>query len=360
MSSPTPTHRPKVHVIYEYGVDYRPHASSFVRLLRPFTHPQTAAWAQFSYGREIVPPHSDLVIVDRLWRPDITLRMAENLLDEIRQVGAKFIYCLDDNLLDLPLERLDWPRPEHLAIIRYWLQQADGVMVSTPYLQKRLQTYNSRVITIPNALDERLLVPRPAFPLALPGQHLVIGYMGTQTHDEDLRLILPALQSICKRHEHSVALEFIGVTSTPETLELIKDLPIRWISPDPRESEYPLFMLWFTSQVHWDIALAPLRDTIFTRAKSDIKYLDYAAIGAPGIFSDISVYAPTIRHGENGLLAENTPAAWENALETLISDANLRQNIARQAVKDLYTSRTLEQCALQWKNAIEPLLDGVE
>ena len=131
---------------------------------------------------------------------------------------------------------------------------------------------------------------------------------------------------------------------------------MRLLSPDPRESEYPLFMLWFTSQVHWDIALAPLRDTIFTRAKSDIKYLDYAAIGAPGIFSDISVYTPTIRHGENGLLAENTPAAWENALETLISDANLRQNIARQAVKDLYTSRTLEKCALQWKNAIEPLL----
>ena len=344
--------RHNVHVIYEYGVDYRPHASSFVRLLRPLGHPRSAAWAHFSYGRELVPPGSDLVIVDRLWRPDITMRLAESLLDDIRQVGAKFIYCLDDNLLDLPLERLDWPRPEHLDIMRYWLQQADGVMVSTPYLIERLQAFNHRVFTIPNALDERLLVPHPVVQSMPSKRPLVIGYMGTQTHDADLRMILPALQSISERHTGQVLLEIIGVTATSETLELLKNLPIRFISPDPRESEYPLFMLWFTSQVHWDIALAPLHDTIFTRAKSDIKYLDYAAIGAPGIFSNIPVYSSSISHGENGLLADNTPEAWEAGLESLIANPGLRQNIASQAVFDLYNRRILNCCAINWETAL--------
>lgn len=356
MSSPSPISRPKIRIIYEYGVDYRPHASSFVRLLRPLSHPHTTAWAQTSFGREIVPPGTDLVIVDRLWRPDVTLQMAENLLDEIRRAGAKFIYCLDDNLLDLPLERLDWPRPEHLTILRYWLQQADGVMVSTPYLQERLQAYNPRVFTIPNALDERLLVPRPVEPTSPADRPLVIGYMGTQTHDADLRLLIPALQSIYARHAGKITFEIIGVTSTTETLTLLESLPFRWISPDGRESEYPLFMLWFTGQVRWDIALAPLHDTIFTRAKSDIKYLDYAAIAAPGIFSNIPVYSGTIHSGENGLLADNTPEAWELALENLITNPGFRQNLARQAVRDLYSSRILNCCAINWEQALKLFL----
>lgn len=356
MTDTSPDTRPKIHVIYEYGVDYRPHASSFVRLLRPLSHPLTTAWAQTSFGREIVPPGTDLVIVDRLWRPDITLRMAENLLDEIRRAGAKFIYCLDDNLLDLPLERLDWPRPEHLTILRYWLQQADGVMVSTPYLKERLQAYNPRVFTIPNALDERLLVPKPVEPPRTPNRPLVIGYMGTQTHDTDLRLLIPAFHALYTRHQGKISFEIAGVTSTEETLALLKDLPVRRISPDPRESEYPLFMLWFTSQVHWDIALAPLHDTIFTRAKSDIKYLDYAAIAAPGIFSNIPVYSATIRPGENGLLADNTPEAWEAAIESLVATPKLRYHIASHAVNDLYNNRILNCCAINWEQALKTFL----
>ena len=356
MNNPTPVPRPKIHVVYEYGVDYRPHASSFVRLLRPLSHPHTAAWAQFSYGREIVPHGADLVIVDRLWRPDVTLQMAENLLDEIRQAGAKFIYCLDDNLLDLPLERLDWPRPEHLTILRYWLQQADGVMVSTPYLAQRLQTFNSKVFLIPNALDERLLVPRPASPEVETRNRITLGYMGTQTHDEDLRLILPAIRSINENHAGQVVLEIVGVTSNPETLDLVKGLPVRWISPEPRESEYPLFMLWFTSQIHWDVALAPLHDTIFTRAKSDIKYLDYAAIGAPGIFSNVPAYSSTIQHGQNGLLADNTPEEWKAAIESFITNPNLRHNIATQAVFDLYNNRIINCCAVNWEQALKSFL----
>jgi len=180
--------------------------------------------------------------------------------------------------------------------------------------------------------------------------------MRTQTHDDGLRLLIPALQSIHARYAGKVIFEISGVTSTPETIALLEDLPVRWLSPDPRESEYPLFMVWFTGQVHWDIALAPLHDTIFTRAKSDIKYLDYAAIAAPGIFSNIPVYSETIRHGENGLLADNTTQAWETALEALISNPDLRQSIANQAVRNLYRARILNCCAINWEQALKPYL----
>jgi hypothetical protein len=35
--------RPHIHVVYEYGSDYRPHSSPFLRLIRPFSHPRVQA-----------------------------------------------------------------------------------------------------------------------------------------------------------------------------------------------------------------------------------------------------------------------------------------------------------------------------
>ena len=59
--------------------------------------------------------------------------------------------------------------------------------------------------------------------------------------------------------------------------------------------------------LRWDVAIAPLEDDAFTRGKSDLKYLDYAALGIPGVFSDVRPYRDTVRHRETGLLAANEP-----------------------------------------------------
>ena len=56
----------------------------------------------------------------------------------------------------------------------------------------------------------------------------------------------------------------------------------------------------------WDVAVAPLHDTAFNRCKSDLKFLEYAALGLPGIYSDVVPYKHAVRHEETGLLTENT------------------------------------------------------
>ena len=50
----------------------------------------------------------------------------------------------------------------------------------------------------------------------------------------------------------------------------------------------------------WAIGLAPLRDSAENRAKTNNKYREYAALGIPGIYSDMPVYASSVRHGETG------------------------------------------------------------
>jgi processive 1,2-diacylglycerol beta-glucosyltransferase len=239
------------------------------------------------------------------------------------------------------------------------LRQADCVLVSTNALRERLLEYNPNILILPNQLDERLLViqhPSEIRPLAIQDR-LVIGYMGTFTHDEDFLMILPALKSISQHHPGQIEVQVIGVVSSEETKKVLQELPVRYVYPRPEEHEYPLFMLWFTGHVRWDIAISPLRETPFNRCKSEIKYLDYAAIGAAGIFSLSPAYTSTIHQKENGWMVGNTPEAWEDALETLIQNSSLRLKIARNATRHLYSERILAQRAPDFVDIVERLIN---
>lgn len=347
----------KVHVVYEHGPDYRPFGSAYLRLLRPLSHPtvrdQICLTASWRYDGEPV----DVVIVDRLWRADIDQEMAASLAHRIRRAGARFIYALDDDLLGL-YEQQRGPRAEgYRQVVQFFLEEADGVLVTTQPLQERCQELNARCEVVPNALDERLLAGGSPTPSDSPFERrpTVIGYMGTITHEADLNLILPAWQAIHDRYGRAVEFQMVGVTTRPEAL---RDLPfpIRRIQPRPEEVEYPLFLLWWTGRICWDIAVAPLQDTPFNRCKSDIKYLDYCALGAAGVFSHVPAYRGSVRHLETGWIADNTVDAWVTALDRLLHDEPLRISLARAARQDLYSRRLLCHTAPRWLEALEQLL----
>ena len=350
----------RVHVLYEHGADLNPYGSAYIRLLRPLSHPRIADKIRLSAGIAYDGQPVDAVIVDRLWRPDINFSAAEKLVAEVRSSGRKFIYALDDNFLDFPPDHIDRPGKHKTEIVEFWLKEADAVWVTTPYLQERYRGYNNQIAVIPHALDERLLIRPgldPDFHPETPGR-LTIGYMGTFTHDDDLVMILPALEQLCQRHEGVVLIELVGAISRNETYERLRGLPVRVRRPRPEESNYPLFLLWFTSQISWDIAVAPLRDSPFSRGKSDIKFLDYSAIGAAGVFSRSPAYADSIQSLENGILVEDDPSAWFDALERLILNRKLRREIACNAAENLFAHRVLAVSANRWLEAIESAISA--
>jgi hypothetical protein len=118
-------------------------------------------------------------------------------------------------------------------------------------------------------------------------------------------------------------------------------------------------MAWYTGQTNWDIAIAPLKNTPFNRTKSDIKFLDYCAIGAAGIYSDMPPYHDSVHHLETGYLAKNNPDAWVNALELLITDGDLRYTMARNGYFYLHSQRTLANCAYHWAEALNYFIEVI-
>lgn len=349
--------RRKLHVVYEHGPDLRPFGSAYVRLLRPLTHPTlhhacqvTASW---QYRREAV----DAVLVDRLWRADVSLEMAQDLATEIRRAGAKFLYALDDDFLSLYPEGGAGTAAERRKVVEFFLHQADGVIVTTPSLYERVAPASRNCVVVPNGLDERLIAHERPAPVEGPfgRRRLVIGYMGTRTHQADLHMILPAWHAVHAQVGDAVEFQIVGVTERPQPA-LWAGLPLRFVRPRTLDTEYPLFLLWFTGQVQWDIAVAPLADTPFNRGKSDIKFLDYAAAGAAGVFSRAPAYASSVVHRETGWLCDNSPAAWADALLHLLADEDLRTSMAHRASEYLYAQRTLARTAHRWVDALDKLL----
>lgn len=373
--------RYKLHVLFEHGSDQRPFGSAHIRLLRPLSHPDLQPLVEMTAGLDYQGQPVEAVIVDRLWRPDISPALAHDLIGRVRAGGARLIYALDDSFLDLPNEQKDWPPTDaRLETVRLFLTAADGVIVTTPALKQRLAGFNAKIAVLPNALDERLLparrggtVPPAGFGSKLrervrqrwakrrlfrPRQ--VIGYMGTLTHDDDLLMILPALQAIGRRFGNQVELQLVGATRQAATAQALAALPLRVVKHKLKRHriEYPQFMAWFSSRMSWDVAIAPLRDTPFNRCKSDIKFLDYCALGVAGIYSRQPAYESSVRHLKTGWLAENSPAAWREALTELLTNESLRGRLARQATDYLFSSRTLKESSPQWRQALKGLLDN--
>ena len=304
---------------------------------------------------------ADAVIVDRLWRPDITPSLVDELVESVHRSGARLVWALDDNLVDMPSRVVQlevgsvvWPSERHRESLRLLLGGADAVWVTTPNLRDRVVSENRNVSLLPNMLDERLLVkaPEPRSGHACSKRRLTIGYMGTPTHDADLMMVVPALQAVYGLFGDRLTLEIVGGIGKAETRESLRNLPVRYVGPAPAEHEYPYFMLWFTRTRHWDVAIAPLEDTAFNACKSDIKYLDYAAIGAAPVCSNVAAYADTVCHGETGWLVENETSAWVEALRALLSDADFRQRLSTGATDYLYARRILGVGIDKWSSAL--------
>lgn len=347
----------KIHLLFEHDEWGNPHGCSHIRLIRPFSHPSITEQVQLTKGLQLPDAAVDLVIVERRWCPGLSLEQAEGLVCAIRKKQSKFIYTLDDNLLDLH-EDMPWeafPTNEQRLAFRYFAKEADGVIVSTLNLQHRLHHLNKNTFLVPNALDERLFPLQKEITPKKKKNSLKVGYMGTRTHAADLLMILSPLREFLRKHDGGVVLEIVGIFSDTRMKQCFAGYPVNFL--DVGEAvEYEKFIPWAAKNLQWDFALAPLKDDIFNRCKSDIKFLDYAMLGIPGIFSDVPSYRDSVAHKETGWLCANEPDAWLDALDSFFVDAQQRNSIALKASEYARKHRTLEQCAIQWFLTVENVM----
>lgn len=349
-----------INAIYEQDQYGNPHGCPYIRLLRPLAHPSLQGRVELLATPQLAPTQADVVIVERWWLPAPTEAQAHALVAQVRARGSTLLYTLDDNLLDVDEDEEGFAVAQaNQRVAHYFLREADGLLVSTPALAERLARLNPYIRILPNALDEQLLPPQQEVAARLSQTQtqdapLVLGYMGTLTHAADLEMIIEPLRRLLTELGERVVLQIIGVSQQQARLQALFGKQVQMLDPGAAV-HYEKFMPWFGRQAHWDIALAPLTGRPFNRYKSDIKYLDYAALGVAGVYSAQGPYAATIRHEATGLLVAEDVDAWYAALRRLVDDAALRQRLALGALQELHATRTLATRAVDWLTAIEDL-----
>lgn len=282
---------------------------------------------------------TDLVLIQRDF-PRFTRAWGEILLAAHR-LGVPVVYETDDLLFDLSTDHPSYPDLSLYTIpMMTAIQEADLVTTSTEFLAERLSPLQPNVRVFPNYLNDHL------WNLSAPQEtaredKVTISYMGGKTHLQDLSSITPVLQKIIHLYSGRVNLRFWGCQ--PPT-ELLGHPCVDWTPLNILD--YALFAAYFKRQ-HIDIAIAPLEDNALNQAKSPIKFMEYSALGAAGIYSDQPGYASILQHGENGYLAANLDD-WEACLIDLIENPHRRWQMAMAAQETVRKDWLLSDHAHLW------------
>ncbi len=243
----------------------------------------------------------------------------------------------DDWLLDVPIEHGDAASLRHPALqqtMRMALRAADAVTVSTPLIADHCTAIGLTNHLLPNAVNCSQFVRQ-----ARQDDVVTIAYCGSASHAADVPLVAPALRRLLDTQQERVRVVSLGCP-IPGLQDLAGYTHYERVSA----TNYARCL----SDLHVDIGLAPLLDTPFNQAKSDIKYLEYSAVGAATIASPVAPYLASLQLDRGILVDENTAESWMLAITQLVECPQLRQRLAARSYGWVRRERSIEATAAAW------------
>jgi glycosyltransferase involved in cell wall biosynthesis len=262
--------------------------------------------------------------------------------------------------------------PDVKLAAEFFLGAADAVTTTNEVLAAEIRKHTSKpVYVLPNCLY------LPEWRKAkLPDDGTVwVGWCGSVSHYPDLQPVSDVLDGLMKRYpqlrvqimgssfdyffpvdKNAKVLEVAGYTGehkgqTPMFYTDYRYCTERWPGrmrfdkPVPVQ-EYPE---WMNNNWQSHIGIAPIEDNVFNQSKSELKWLEYAALGVPTVASDVGPYRRAIRNGIDGIRTEN----WEPMLAALIEDPSYREELVQAARQRLATEYNIDKQIHRWLEVAE-------
>ena len=253
----------------------------------------------------------DLAVVERELFDDDSAEFEQRL----RRIVPRMLLDVDDAVF-----------LRHPAKYSSLATMCDGVIAGNDAIAEHTRALNPAVAVIPTSVDlaryQRSSVPPQPGPI-------VLGWTGTSSNLEHLRLIARPLRRLAENHD--LRLHIVADSREPlRTIDFGK-LPVRFDRWSLRKEMQQL--------APFQIGLMPLADSEWERYKCGLKLIQYLALGIPAVASPVGVNTHIVKAGVNGLLAGNE-AEWEDALLALVTDAELRARLGgagRQIVTERYS-----------------------
>lgn len=189
------------------------------------------------------------------------------------------------------------------------MRRADVVTAGNEYLMARAhQAGARRVEYLPTVVD---IDHYPLHPKA-DAADLVVGWIGSPTTAQYLRLIEAALEQLCAKFNARVVL--VGAGSSTDSYRF----PVT-ILPWSEATEGAIIS-------QFDVGIMPLIDGPWERGKCGYKLIQYMACAKPVVASAVGANLSVVQHGVQGFHATES-ADWIRYMGELLSSASLRREM---------------------------------
>ncbi len=268
---------------------------------------------------EDIKPHT--VLFSRYGLP-----YGKSIWQRCKEQNINTIYHIDDDLLNIPLSLGQGIQKQHgnqevIQEREYLLSHVDLIYASTQYLNRTLAKRFPQQEVFSGIYAPYLgsLIKKSR---TINSNDLIIGYMGSKGHINDLKIIAPAIAQILTEYPQ-IKFETFGTISVPDKLQKFSHR----ITSHQVKVNYSQF-LQKLYELNWDIGLAPLENTDFNQCKAPTKFIEYTACDIPTVASNMNVYNQ-FKDREEVILAESSQ--WYEKIKLSIENSDLRTKLLQSA-----------------------------
>jgi hypothetical protein len=266
------------------------------------------------------------------------------VMGRVRAAGVAVVWDTDDDISAVTRGSEAWHRLGGRRMIRRHFKAAVAAArtahLVTTTNEHLAQVYRDNGVEHVVAV-ENYLAPQDLGHRRKRHQGVVIGITAAGEHEPDLRKLRFAemLDRLLERRD-GVRVVAVGADLRLRSHRYTYVRPVEIAELIPTESEF-------------DVALAPLRDTRFNHARSNVKLKEYAAAGAMWLASPVGPYVG-MGEEQGGLLVADDD--WLPTLEALLDDPDRRRALAVRA-RAWAEGQTIRAGAARWQAAFR---DAVE
>lgn len=283
------------------------------------------------------------------------------LLSRKKPWRKTFIYDIDDLVHKPPKNHPDFSKLSRPVIrFRTWntIHQSDILITSNQYLHNHYKWALPKEAHIfGNYMDlgywEKKHRPNNDGTIR-------IGWCGSPAHWEDLHFIEPVITKLIQEFPQ-VRFIYCGYggqrSNRRPDFEYQVGKDIFSLIPDNRR-EYVMGVPWESwpsklNSLQLDIGLAPVIENKFGKAKTPIKWMEYAINRVPCVASQHLYGTPYIRHLVDGMAVPNDSEAWFTSLRSLILDESWRRKMGEAAYQRVRQDFNMKDHVGRWANIIE-------
>lgn len=242
----------------------------------------------------------------------------------LKKAGKRIVYVIDDDLLNVPRTLVSgayYAQEETRACISALMEISDAILSPSPVLLDKYARGRQGILLEEPAIDPVPYTPRES------GTPVKIGFAGSVDRTGDIEQILR--ESLLRiRDEYAERVKFVFFGAVPS---FAAELKARCI---PYCDSYDAYRDTLNG-LKMDIGLAPMPDNDFYACKHYNKFIEYAAAGIVGVFSNVRPYDRIREKFGWPVMCGNTAEEWIGAIRQLLDHPEeldqLKRRIAQLA-----------------------------